>query len=87
MTEQEIIKKVEDYLDKIKMPYAKDEGMIRIMYNDKDKTREGNEKPLYTVSFSVPIFQEHKLYFMIIDGISYELLYIMTPHGYLEIKK
>jgi hypothetical protein len=87
MEKEKLILKVQKYLDKNNMSYDK-KSMDSVIYQENGKIRGGLIKPVYFISYELFL----KNYFegitnvVVLDAKTEELLYIMTPHGYLEIE-
>lgn len=86
MNKEKLIAKVQEYLDKNNMSYDK-KSMDSVIYQKKGKIRGGLIIPTYLISYEVFSKDniEGRTNVVILDAKTEELLYIMTPNGYLEI--
>lgn len=96
MTEQEIIQKVKQHMQSIKLEYDEEIG-IDIDYRENQEIREGGKKEVYVVSFKTPSYIERdkkgeiiELFegyycWCYVDAKTYEIMYYMKPHGYIEV--
>ena len=88
MEKEKLIQKVQKYLDKNNMSYDK-KSMDSVIYQENGKIRGGLVKPVYFISYDLFLkdYLEGITNVAILDAKTEDLLYIMTPHGYLEIEK
>jgi hypothetical protein len=87
MEKEKLILKVQKYLDKNNMSYDK-KSMDSVIYQENGKIRGGLIKPVYFISYELFLknYIEGITNVVVLDAKTEELLYIMTPHGYLEIE-
>ncbi|MFY8186899.1 MAG: hypothetical protein ACOVLC_02955 [Flavobacterium sp.] len=87
MEKEKLILQVQKYLDKNNMSYDK-KSMDSVIYQENGKIRGGLIKPVYFISYELFLknFIEGVTNVAVLDAKTEELLYIMTPHGYLEIE-
>jgi len=89
MTDQEIILKAKEYLKKVNINYI-EESINEASYTKEGKLRNSDIKPVYMISF-LRTFDDPKaendLCFLFVDAKTFDFLYIMTSHGYIEIEK
>lgn len=87
MEKEKLILIVQKYLDKNNMSYDK-KSMDSVIYQENGKIRGGLIKPVYFISYELFLknYIEGITNVVVLDAKTEELLYIMTPHGYLEIE-
>ena len=87
MEKEKLILQVQKYLDKNNMSYDK-KSMDSVIYQENGKIRGGLIKPVYFISYELFLknFIEGVTNVAVLDAKTEELLYIMTPHGYLDIE-
>lgn len=90
ITKEEAYKKAKEYLDNSKTQYTSiDSKNIR---HEKEEVvsygeHEGEKLNLYSICFGQLWGLEERSMFVDIDADTGKLLYIMTPHGYLDIEE
>ncbi len=90
ITKEEVYKKAKEYLDKSKTQYTTiDVDSIKFEENETVSygKYEGNKLNIYSVCFGQLWGMEERSIFVDIDAETGEILYIMTPHGYMDVEE
>lgn len=85
-TEQEIIDRTKNLLDSLGMGIIHEDADYSV-YRDYKRLGDGTEKEVIVVSFwASPVeFADRPIYFAVMESETEEFLYIITPHGYIEV--
>ncbi|MBL1221445.1 hypothetical protein JET18_11375 [Chryseobacterium sp. L7] len=90
ITKEEAYKKAKEYLDKSNTQYITiDSDSIKLEENEVVSygKNEGNKLNIFSVCFGQLWGMEERSMFVDINADTGEILYIMTPHGYIDIKE
>lgn len=71
------------HLQKLKLPFRGDLP-IKGVYEENEKIRTHEVKNVWVVSYEYDMLDHTELNFIFIEDDTTEVLYIMTPHGYIE---
>ncbi len=86
MSKQEILKKVQKTIDNKKINYIEN-SLKYLKYEEDGLIRDGTKKDLHLVSYYLDIESDNLiLHTVFVDAKTNDLLYIITPHGYIEIE-
>ncbi|MDX2001558.1 MAG: hypothetical protein SFW35_03955 [Chitinophagales bacterium] len=86
MDNEIIINKVKAILDKLDYNMPDEDANYSVSFDTNEILRDGIIKDVYTVSFwdSPKQLMERSLNFALINPDTMEVIYIVTPHGYIE---
>nr|WP_294935169.1 hypothetical protein [uncultured Flavobacterium sp.] len=92
ITKETVKEKVEKYLKEKNISYTKllDDANEITLYQNREiahGAREGEFTDIYAYSYFAMWTQEEKRMGVYVDAYTGELLYIMTPHWYIDIEK
>ncbi|THD32150.1 hypothetical protein [uncultured Flavobacterium sp.] len=87
MNKQEILQKVQNVLDNKKINYIKN-SLKYLKYEENGMARDGVKKNMHLICYYLDIQSDNLiLHTVFVDAETDDLMYIITPHGYIEIEK
>ncbi|MBC8644523.1 hypothetical protein [Flavobacterium lindanitolerans] len=87
MNKQEILQKVQNFLDNKKIKYIK-KSLDYLAFKEKGLVRDGTTKGMHLVTYDLDFKADFPVkHTVVVDSENLELMYIVTPHGYIEIEK
>jgi hypothetical protein len=86
MTKKEIVEKVKKYLDKANIKYFK-ESLDYLAFKENGLVRDGSRKSMHLVTYDLDFKSDFPIkHTVFLDDKDLSLMYIVTPHGYIEIE-
>ena len=87
MNKQEILQKIQEVIDRKKINYIKD-SLKYLKYEKNGLVRDGTKKDLHLFSYYLNVESDNLiLHTIFVDAKTNDLMYIITPHGYIEIEE
>ncbi len=82
----EILEKVRHYLDKKDTQYIK-KTLDYLTYKEQGLVRDGTRRAMHLVTYDLDFLSDFPIkHTVFIDAKELKLMYIITPHGYIEIE-
>ena len=87
MIQEKIVAKVREYLEKKNIKYITN-SLEYLAFKQKGLVRDGTSKSMHLISYDLDFKSDFPIkHTVFIDSESLNLMYIVTPHGYIEIEE